>query len=528
LLSGGLSAENSKNRIENGVVKISRTKKVVQKSERAILQMTAEQARAFLMKPESYCSIDLPMYFTFARLLSDVSTEFSGKDLSTMSAKPRDYEGVNYAMLSNKDGRHAWRPLQLIHPALYVSLVNEITKDCQWKVICERFKKFQQLTNFKCLSIPLESATPRKDKAAQILNWWHGIEQGSIELALEYDYVFHADITDCYAAIYTHSIAWAVHSKSKAKEARNDKTLIGNIIDSHIQDMRNGQTNGIPQGSVLMDFVSELVLGYADFMLSKTLTKAKITEYRILRYRDDYRIFVKSPQIGEAILKALTETLITLGLKLNAAKTTGSQHVVSSALKLDKWAWLGSTQGDPNLQKHLLVIHSHGNDYPNSGSLTTALMQFHSRLSQSRRINNPIVLISIATDIAYNSPRAFPVCSAIISVLLNELAADTEKVEAIKKIHAKLSQLPNTGHQEVWLQRISHSFAPDLGYSEMLCKLVSGVSVAPWNNDWITSKKLKAALNPSKIVSKAKLSSLEPVVSPKEIEVFVSESYERY
>jgi hypothetical protein len=103
-------------------------KKTAQKAERSILQMTASQARAFLLKPESYCGIDLPVYFTFARVLSAVTKELSSKALSSMSSKPRDHEGVNYSMLSNKDGRHAWRPLQLIHPALYVSLVQKITE----------------------------------------------------------------------------------------------------------------------------------------------------------------------------------------------------------------------------------------------------------------------------------------------------------------------------------------------------------------------------------------------------------------
>lgn len=504
---------------------IGKTKRAERRSGRSLLQMTAAQARAFLLKPESYCGIDLPVYFTFARVLSGVAKELSGKALTDMSSKPRDHEGVNYAMLSNKDGRHAWRPLQLIHPALYVSLVHKITEPNLWKTIRERFKQFQQPANFKCLSIPLEAAPKRKDKAAQILNWWQGIEQGSIELALEYNYAFHADITDCYAAIYTHSIAWAVHGKAKAKAARNDKALIGNIIDGHIQDMRHGQTNGIPQGSLMMDFISELVFGYADLELSGRLNAAGITEYRILRYRDDYRIFVQSPQIGEAILKALTETLIELGLKLNASKTTGAQLVVSNALKPDKRAWLRSRQGDPNLQKHLLVVHAHGHDFPNAGSLTVALTHFHERLNQIKRINNPLVLVSIATDIAYNSPKAFPVCSAIISKLLSVLATKAERVNAIHKIHAKLSQLPNTGHMEVWLQRISHSFVPGLGYKETLCRLVKGDSVALWNNDWITSRKLKAVLDPSKIVNKAKLRSLKPVVRPKEIEVFSSERY---
>ena len=500
-------------------------KKARQKPERSILQMTALQARAFLMKPESYCGIDLPVYFTFARVLSGVTKELSGKALGTMSLKPHDHEGVNYPMLSNKDGRHAWRPLQLIHPVLYVSLVHKLTEPAQWKVIRDRFKKFQKPTNLKCLSIPIEASTMQKDKAAQILNWWQGIEQGSIEFALDYNYAFHADITDCYSAIYTHSIAWAAHGKAKAKAARNDKTLIGNIIDSHIQDMRHGQTNGIPQGSTLMDFISELVLGYADLELSDRLKAAGITEFRILRYRDDYRIFVQSPQIGEAILKALTEVCVDLGLKLNASKTTGAQLVVSNAIKPDKQAWLRGRQGDPNLQKHLLVIHAHGHDFPNAGSLTVALTHFHERLNLTKRISNPVVLISIATDIAYHSPKAFPVCSAIISKLLSALASKAARVDAIQKIHAKLSQLPNTGHMEVWLQRISHSFVPNLAYKETLCRLVKGDSVVLWNNGWISSARLKATIDPAKIVNKAKLRLLKPIVRPKEIELFASERY---
>lgn len=494
-------------------------------ADRSILEMTAKQARAFLLKPESYCSIDLPPYFTFAKILSAVSRELRGKQLASMSSKPRDHEGVNYSMLSNKDGRHAWRPFQLIHPALYVALVEHMTEPANWRVIRDRFKEFQKPSNFKCLSIPLAATSRRVDKAAQILNWWLGIEQGSIELALVYNYVFHADITDCYADIYTHSIAWALHTKAVAKEKKTDKSLIGNIIDSHIQDMRHGQTNGIPQGSVLMDFVAELVLGFADLELSDRLKATGITEFRILRYRDDYRIFVQSPQIGEAVLKALTEVLIGLGLKLNTNKTTGSLQVVVSSIKADKRAWLRGRQGDHNLQKHLLVIHGHGIDFPNAGSLTVALTQFHERLTKAKRIQNPCVLISIAVDIAYSSPRTFPVCAAIISKLLSVLNSKADRVEVIKKIYRKLSQLPNTGHMEVWLQRISHSFESKLKYTEPLCHLVKGRRVEVWNNDWITSGKLKAALDPSQIVNKSKLRSLKPVMAPQEVAVFTMSRY---
>ena len=324
--------------------------------QQSLLDMTSAQARAFLLKPESYCTVDLPNYLQFGGILTAVAKILQATPLRTIQKNsPRDHEDVNYAMLSNKDGRHAWRPLQLIHPALYVSLVNEITEKGHWNTIRTRFAEFAAIDKIKCLSIPAKSLSKQKDKAEQISRWWQGIEQGSIELALDYEFVLHADITDCYAAIYTHSIAWALHERAVAKTKRNDNTLIGNIIDWHIQDMRHGQTNGIPQGSVLMDLIAEMVLGYADLQLSNRLKELEHADYRILRYRDDYRIFVNNPQLGETILKALTEVMIELGLKLNAAKTTGSQSVVSGSLKTDKRAWLTSRQGDKNVQKHLLV-----------------------------------------------------------------------------------------------------------------------------------------------------------------------------
>jgi RNA-directed DNA polymerase len=219
-------------------------------------------------------------------------------------------------------------------------------------------------------------------------------------------------------------------------------------------------------------------------------------------------------------LKYLTEVLIGLGLKLNTGKTTGSLHVVASSLKADKLAWIRGRQNDQNLQKHLLVIHAHGLAYPNAGSLIAPLTRFHKRLSKHKNVHNPVVLISIAVDIAYTSPRVFPVCAAIISLLLEQLKEKKDRVDVIEKIHRKLSQMPNTGHMEVWLQRIGYSYAPKAGYQESLCQLVQGNTVTVWNNDWITSPNLKSAIDPTKIINTKKLKSLQPVIKPKEIALF--------
>lgn len=495
---------------------------------RSILELSCDEARSFFLKPESYCSIDFPPYFKFNDLLANASKELKGKNLSDFcKEKPRDSEGVNHPVLNNKDGRHAWRPLQLIHPALYVSLVENLTEKDQWNLVCVRFAEFAANEKIKCLSIPVESLSEEDDKAEQISRWWHSVEQASIELALDYDFIVHSDISDCYGAIYTHSIAWALHTKTEAKkkENRNNSQLIGNLIDWHIQDMSHGQTNGIPQGSVLMDFVAEMVLGYADIELSESISKEGIQDYCILRYRDDYRIFVNSSQDGERILKCLTEVMIGLGLKLNSAKTNVSSEVVRASIKGGKLEWMSRKQGDKNLQKHLLIIHGHSTDYPNAGSLLRPLGDYHKRLEKVEKCERPLPLISIVVDIAYRNPKTYPICAGILSKLLDFLGSEDEKRIIIEKIQKKFSGIPNTGHMDIWLQRISFPFAPDMEYAEPLCGLVSGKDTLIWNNEWISSVALNKALDAKQIIDQKALQELEAIVPTDEVRLFLSKDW---
>lgn len=489
---------------------------------RSVLTLPAKEARSFFLKSESYCRIELPHYFDFRAVLRRVDKALDTKPLDVQKFKPGTFEGVNYTIYSNKDGRYAWRPLELVHPVLYVELARIVTEPKAWKELRERFDEFAKDPRIVCLSIPQESLTKRKDQGAQILHWWHGIEQASLELALDFEHVLQADIADCYSSIYTHSIAWAMHGKIAAKANKQSQTLLGNVVDRRIQSMRHGQTNGIPQGSVLLDVVAELVLGYADLLLGERLKDRASDEFRILRYRDDYRIFANSSQTGEVILKELTEILIGLGLKLNAAKTTGVQAVVVTALKSDKRAWLLSRQRDRNLQKHLLVIHAHAVDHPNGGSLVNALSEFYGRLLSIRAVPDARQLISIAIDMGYSNPRCFPVCAAIVSKLLSVIP-DGERHGIVERLGLKLARLPNSGHLEVWLQRITTHMKPSFKYEEKLCKLVAGEEVGLWNNDWIPDDTLKAAVTPSGIVSRSKLKAARPVVP--RTELFVLSGY---
>jgi RNA-directed DNA polymerase len=425
--------------------------------QKTILDFSNLEARRFLLKETSYYNFDLPQYFVFQNLIDKVSQILEGKKLADFcESKPCDFENVNYKFLNNKDGKFAWRPLQLIHPAIYVSLVNRITEEANWGVIVKRFNEFSNNSKIKCLSIPLESETKQSDKATTITNWLQEIEQKSIEFALEYEYVLHSDISDCYGSIYTHSIAWALHTKEIGKQERKNKSLVGNIIDKHLQDMSLGQTNGIPQGSVLMDFIAEMVLGFADLELSKRINNSSITDYKIIRYRDDYRVFTNNPQDAELIMKFITEILIELGMKLNTQKTLISYNVVRDSIKQDKLFWLITKKKTYTLQEHLLLINELATKFTNSGSLNKALSKFFNRLKKTTETKQNIkVLISILVDIAYKNPRTYPICSAILSKFLILLNTSIERAEILELITKKFDKIPNTGHLQIWLQRIT-------------------------------------------------------------------------
>jgi hypothetical protein len=159
------------------------------------------EAREFFLKEESYFNFDLPDYMVFEKLLDKISKKVKEKNLNdffvvitnddgkTKKIQPCDIDDVNYTLLNNKDGKYAWRPFQLIHPVIYVILVHKITTKENWELITKRFEAFSKNKNIICNSLPFESDTDYSDAAVAVMNWWQGIEQKSLELALQFDYV---------------------------------------------------------------------------------------------------------------------------------------------------------------------------------------------------------------------------------------------------------------------------------------------------------------------------------------------------
>lgn len=492
---------------------------------KSVLEMTSSEAEAFFLKNESYCNIPLPPYFSFSNLLQQLSNLIKKNEMNLNSffkiENAKNCDEVNYTIYGNKDGKLSYRPLELIHPLIYVSLVKNITEEVNWGKLKSRFKEnFQKKSKIKCLSIPVESQTGNKDQAEQILNWWNGIEQASIDLYLEYHYMYDTDIADCYGSIYTHSIAWAIETKEVAKTNRKDKKLLGNSIDIHIQSMRNGQTNGIPQGSILMDFIAEIVLGYIDELLTEELKNKGIDDYKILRYRDDYKIFVNNTNDGLNILKTLSQILIPFGLKLNTSKTRENKDIIIHSIKKDKLEWLkliGNQDSLKTKQKQLLLIYQHSIENPNSGSLVTALSSFNKDLKDEKSAQ----IISISVSIMLNNPKTVPVCSSIISKVLKSFD-ESEKKDILEKVYIKIKNMANSDIAQIWLQRIIKSKIADYKFDEKLCKLVrKDDSIKLWNSEWITGNNdFKRCIERDSIFDQDKFDKLDETIESNEYEIF--------
>lgn len=272
-----------------------------------------------------------------------------------------------------------------------------------------------------------------------------------------------------------------------------------------------------------MDFIAEIVLGYVDEQINLALAGSK--DIRILRYRDDYRIFANSDERGEAVLKVVSDKLRAVGMKLGVAKTVSCRNVVEGSIKPDKLAGIElqdlGTSNAKTIQKQLLRLHSFGQRFSNSGALRRLVGDFHTNISKQTEAPDDLdVQVAIATDIAFVSPATFPAVAGILSHLIS-LAPQDEKVRLWTKVREKMARVPYNGYLEIWLQRVIQPKGIGIKFesNERICQIVNGGSTPLWESSWISSEPLKNALDVGKIVI-ADVSEAQEVVQPEEVELF--------
>ena len=555
------------------------------KAARNILTLNHDEAMDFFLKSEQYHGFELPEYFSFDEVLKYVREKVRTipyEECLKKGVSPDSLSDVNLDILLNKDGRYAVRPIILANPFLYYFLVREVCCESNWQVIKDLFEKFNVPHITSCAIPVIPNEKEPFHKATTINNWWNSMEQRSIELSLEYRYMFVTDITNCYGSVNPQTFDWAFTLKDTTI-ATGIQSPIAQNIQKFLRALQQGRNIGIPQGSAIFDFVGEIILGYSDLLLHESLqAKAKeyegqgktFPDYEIIRYRDDYRIFCSNREALEDISYILQQVLERLNFRMNSQKTKISDSIVIDAVKADKLAYIYNTPifnkkgvDFDSYEKHLLYILMFSRQYPDSGSIRIMLSDIDKRIEEHLKSleekNNskaedwesvdlgkdakPAKSESIFSGLkTYKHPKYIPggsiralsaVCTQIalenvgcvhyalriISRMIDSLKDMKEKQSIIDLVYNKLCNLPNSDYNQLWLQNMTYTQDKKKGaspYSLRLCQLVAGKEIQPlWNNVWLDSE-LEEQLPYDSIVNKETLKKVTPVIVFRETRMY--------
>lgn len=481
------------------------------------------------------------------------------------NVQPETLPSVNLGILRNKDGHYGVRPLTLANPYLYYFLVRELTNSKSWEKLKDCFKAYST-PHIKVCALPI---VPEKaetfHRSSTILHWWNEIEQHSIELSLEYRYMFVSDITNCYGCINPQSIEWALLCKGTQHENNKNLPMAQNLC-KYLLALQQGRNIGIPQGSTLFDIIAEILLGYSDLLLHEKLENEGITGYEVLRYRDDYRIFCNDKDTLERISYILQGVLESLNFRLNSQKTKITDSIVTDSVKPDKLFYLYNTPiynkkgiDFDSFEKHLLFILMFGRQFPNAGQLKTLLSDLDKRIEErlkpkkKKKGNDKYIILlfpnddgapseeqeqdqeeecksylpggsvramaAVAAQIAYENVLCSHYALRIISRMVSSLQDEEEKKSIINAVYQKLCKQPNSDYNQLWLQNITYQWDKtqhSSPYTLRLCQLVmEQTEDTLWNLTWLKPE-LTEGFPTDTIVDSETLKNLTPVITFRE------------
>jgi hypothetical protein len=236
------------------------------------------------------------------------------------------YNSSKATVYSISKGKLSRRFLQIPNPK-HFSILSE--------KIVSRWANYEAVFNLseysKSYPIPEMSADKRSvsTSSKSVAEFRNSLLKTSIDKLIE----VRVDISKFYPTIYTHSIAWALLGKDKAKhyfkEKDNLDTLIAGgdtdaelykyaeSVDNAIRACQERQSIGIPIGPDTSHIIAEIVACRIDDILKTRLGSIGL---KACRYYDDYYLYVSSKDEADKVLKGLQLILSEFQLEINEAK----------------------------------------------------------------------------------------------------------------------------------------------------------------------------------------------------------------
>jgi hypothetical protein len=244
---------------------------------------------------------ELPPLFTTAQYAAAIGKTIHSLPNSMTKAKA-DWAEPTHHNLARVGGLR--RRLSVPNPVNYYRLAS-------------LFEEQQKLLEKVWAESPFSKTTPsltkHSDRALAQKIGDRAVHRAKIRVGARY--LLKADISQFYPSIYTHSVPWAIHTKTVAKQHIHG-VLPGNALDKELQACQRGQTKGIPIGPDTSLGIAELVMSSIDSAL-----QAKCQMLGGVRFIDDMEFSFAKLADAENTLLHLEALLHDYELQLNGSKT---------------------------------------------------------------------------------------------------------------------------------------------------------------------------------------------------------------
>jgi len=340
----------------------------------------------------------------------------------------------------------------LINPQIHNDIAYHLSRN--WKRIVDALiPKKSQVTSYT-FPLPIDAKNPGRlsflRSGRSIYEFIGMVDRDIAAIAYQYSYLVKTDIKNFYPSIYTHSIAWALHGKKfiRKKENLHNYKHLGNRLDRLFQNANDGCTNGIPIGPVVSDLIAEIVASAVDIELTKKL-QADGIDCEVVRFKDDYRILVKSEDDARTIIKLIQSSLKTYNLEINELKTSISElpdglfrdwvsryHVVHPR-KRKKYSW-------KEFREIYLAVIQINRECPGTGVIDRFLADMISRdgnLKIEIYATNLQKVISMLLMLANLHVKAFPKIIAILESILRSPFGNEHRTLIVEYLEEYLIEL---------------------------------------------------------------------------------------
>lgn len=354
------------------------------------------------------------------------------------------------------------RSFGIIHPHIHNDISYHIARN--WlQIVDAMIPSDSQVTSYS-FPIPIDAKKPGRigylRSGRMIYEFIAMTDVDIASVAYKFSHIVRADIKNFYPSIYTHSIAWALHKKTYIRKPGNihNYNHLGNRLDKLFQNANDGCTNGIPIGPVVSDVISEIIASGVDRLLTKKLNSQGLV-YEAVRFKDDYRILVKSESDAKAVIKSLQTALKEYNLELSDEKTTiatlpdglfrewVSKYHVAYPRRLRVFSW-------KQFRELYLAVINIDRSCPGTGVIDRFLADIVTRKGKLKLwigAYNLEKVISMLLMLATLRVKAFPKVLAILEMLLRSPFGTLHQEQIVEYLESYLKRLSQEEERNKYL-----------------------------------------------------------------------------